>query len=88
VALIGSRVSPESVAPVSRGMARVIVDGDVEVVRLVGPEGTFWPGEVPPGTYVVEASFTANQATKAGAITVEERAVVSVRCAKADKLCE
>jgi hypothetical protein len=57
------------------------VTGTASSVRLVGSDGrTFSPGEVPTGTYRLDASFGADGEQSIGEITVEPGATVRVDC--------
>ncbi len=65
-------------APVGRGT--IHVTGDADKVSLVGAAGRFSPGDVPAGTYAVEAAFGGGALAPAGKVTVEGGGSVTIKC--------
>ncbi len=64
--------------PVASGS--VSVSGDADSILLVGAGGRFPPGEVPAGTYSVEAAFGGGALAPAGKVTVTAGQSVTIKC--------
>jgi len=79
--------APAPVRPVPQAMVRVA--GDATSVRLVGPEGSFGMGSVPPGSYDVMASFGSEAPRKASTTPVQVGAgeEVTIECSSFTYTC-
>jgi hypothetical protein len=65
---------------------RLSVTGDASRVVFSAAGASFGPGEVPAGSYSVEADFGAGM-VPAGKVTVGEGAAVTLRCVASFKRC-
>jgi len=76
-------------APPRARTAEVAVDGPVERVVLVAGETRHpVPGDVPPGTYNIEATFPGRPPAPAGQVTVHEGEAVTLECKAGFFLCQ
>lgn len=66
--------------PPAAGPASFKAAGDAEAVFLVAGGKRYPPGEVPAGTYTIEASFAGQAPTAAGTITLAAGQVATVNC--------
>ncbi|MCO4743557.1 MAG: protein kinase [Proteobacteria bacterium] len=82
--------SPTPVAPSApRRLTGVVsVGGDHSAVTLVGDQGSYPPGRVPAGVYVVEATFPERGTVVAGRITVEAGRRMRLICNAVFSRCE
>ncbi len=69
------------------GSGTVRVSGFASRVTLIGGGRRLGPGEVPAGSYRVEAVFDDGPATKAGRIQVTDGSVQTLHCSKVYKTC-
>lgn len=81
--------APARPAPVPSGPVRIDVLGDAKQVLLGARERTIpIPGQVPPGTYAVLASFAdGEEPGKAGSVEITGPGPVTVTCATATRRC-
>lgn len=85
VAAVVPRRSPPAPTP---AFGRVLVAGDADEVRLVGPAGTVAPGErVPAGSWQIVARFGAVEVRPPDRVTVPADGTVRVRCLRAVENC-
>lgn len=78
-AAVAPIVAPVEVpAPALTGTVQLT--GDADSVLLVGNGGRFPPGEVPPGTYSIEASFAGGLLAPAGKVTVAAGQTLTIKC--------
>lgn len=77
---------PAVAATESEALANVRVIGDAESVRLESGGGTFVPGEVPPGTYTVMATFGDSEIS-AAALTLQAGESVVLSCRSLLQVC-
>jgi len=75
---------PAAPAPAS---AWVIVSGDAEQVSLVSAAGRFPPGQVPAGSYQVEARFPGRGVVQAGQVRLAPGASLRLTCDSGFALC-
>lgn len=66
--------------PPEAGPASFKATGDADSVFLVAGGKRFPPGELPAGTYTIEASFGGQAPTPAGTITLSAGQVATVKC--------
>lgn len=66
--------------PPAAGPASFKAAGDAEAVFLVSGGKRYPPGEVPAGTYTIEASFSGQAPTAAGTITLVAGQSATVKC--------
>ena len=66
--------------PPGAGPASFKAAGDAEAVFLVAGGKRYPPGEVPAGTYTIEASFSGQAPTAAGTITLAAGQSATVKC--------
>lgn len=71
--------------PVGSGTVRVT--GFATQITLIGGGRRLGPGEVPAGSYRVEAVFQDGQTAKAGRIQVTDGSVQTLHCSKVYKTC-
>ena len=76
--------APEPVAAPTT--ATVAVEGGIRV-WLVGSEGRFPPGEVPPGSYTIKAFFDPMQPLDAGSFSAKAGDTLTVKCSTAMARC-
>ncbi|MFH1466478.1 MAG: hypothetical protein ABIO70_18990, partial [Pseudomonadota bacterium] len=74
-------------APPAAASGQVAVTGDAEVVVLVSAAGRFPPGEIPAGSYTVEARFPGRGQVQAGRVQVAAGASVKLNCDSGFALC-
>lgn len=67
---------------------RVVVSGDAEKVELVGGGRRWTAGEVPAGTYTLEATFPGRGAVQGGRVTVTAGATTRVVCKRTFARCD
>jgi 3-oxoacyl-ACP reductase-like protein len=86
--------APAPVAPVAvearaepAAPASFRAGGDATGVVLVANGKRYSPGEVPPGTYTIEASFGGQAPTAAGSITLAAGQSVTIQCNGAFMKC-
>jgi serine/threonine protein kinase len=78
--------APKPAEPAAATTGTVSTDGGVRI-WLVGANGRFPPGEVPPGAYTIKAFFDPMSSTDAGSITVKAGQSAKVTCSKAMGIC-
>lgn len=84
-----SRPATVEVVQVTRkNSGQVTITGDHISATLIGDQGSFPPGRVPEGTYVIEASFPERGRVVAGRITVEAGRRLRVVCNASFNRCE
>lgn len=66
---------------------RVVVRGDAEEVRLVSGATRLPPGDVPPGSYTVEARFPGRSLATAGRVTIAAGQTVTLTCDQSFAVC-
>ena len=72
-------VAPAPTAAPS-GSGTVRLTGDADGVTFIGNGGRFSAGEVPSGTYSIEASFAGGAPAPAGKVTIPAGGTVTVKC--------
>lgn len=70
--------TPAPPAAVANGSYRV--SGDADSVVLVGAGGRYSAGELPPGSYSIEASFAGGAMAPAGKATIASGQAVTIKC--------
>ena len=69
-------------------MGLVQVSGDAKTVRFRGSGGqTAAPGELPPGSYIIEAAFDDGPAMHAGNLDIKAGQTVRLRCSSDTLMC-
>jgi len=76
---------PVPVDPNAKGNVHVL--GDAERVRLIGSRGSFPAGDVPAGTYTIQATFEGDEPRMAGTVVVGDGARVKVICISQRRQC-
>ncbi len=65
----------------------IVFEGDAVSVQLRSATGVYAPGEVPPGTYTIVASFEGRGASDAGQVTVESGETATLVCNSTFAMC-
>jgi hypothetical protein len=66
----------------------VVLSGDVEELLLVSAAGRFGPGEVPAGSYEVQARFPGRGLLSVGQAQVRAGQTTTVSCQAAFAMCK
>ncbi|MDP2306956.1 MAG: serine/threonine-protein kinase [Pseudomonadota bacterium] len=82
------RAIARAVAASPAGVGTVVVEGDADEVRLVGPGGTIGPGSaVPAGSWQIRARFGDREVQPRDLVSVTAGGTLRVRCLKAVENC-
>ena len=65
----------------------VVFEGDALRVHLRSATGVYEPGEVPPGSYTIVASFEGRGVSDAGQVTVESGETATLVCNSIFAMC-
>jgi cytoskeletal protein RodZ len=86
---------PKPAAPTARPTARpapkparITVKGDASELFLLGSAGRFSPGELPAGSYTVQARFEGRGLVEAGQVELSPGAQVTLTCDSGFALCK
>ena len=77
---------PQEPAPAATGM--VVLAGDVDELRLVSAAGRFGPGDVPVGSYEVQARFPGRGLLPVGKVQVQAGQTTTVSCNASFAMCK
>jgi hypothetical protein len=64
------------------------VQGDASELYLMGAAGRFSAGELPPGSYTIQARFEGRGLVEAGHVEIPEGALVTLTCDSGFALCK
>ncbi len=68
--------------------ATVSLQGDADELFLLGDNGRFPPGAVPPGSYVIQARFAGRGLVEAGRVELASGASITLTCDSGFALCK
>jgi serine/threonine protein kinase len=81
--------SPDAQAPTPQApTAHVSIAGDASELFLVGAAGRFPPGDLPAGSYSVQARFDGRGLVEAGTVQVDPGARITLTCDSGFALCK
>jgi len=83
-----STASSAASSAATGGGSRYRVEGGAATVRLVGDGGSFVPGPVPPGRYLVRARFDGGAELDAGYVSVRAEATTVITCSATFQQCQ
>jgi len=81
-------VTPEPEPPTSAATGTVALVGDADELRLVSADGRFSPGEVPVGSYEIQARFSGRGLLPVGQVQVKAGQTTTVSCNASFAMCK
>lgn len=85
---VPSTPEPAPLVSAAPPMGKVVLQGDASAIRLVGPGGSFGPGEVAPGTYRLWATFDGQEIEQTVTVQVTEGITARIECTAGFQLCK